>query len=137
MMHQFLLYDKAFIMPASILNPSNASWLACSCCHHLLFEKQNQSNMIHIRHTIIHTCPHCDTAFRYIILFTDFHFYIYLGFPIIYQYQLFYISYNCQLFLLEPLLFLLIYQSPVRYNCQTFRYIVLSTDYIYGCCIFT
>lgn len=23
--------------------------------------------MIHIRRTIIHTCPHCNTAFRYII----------------------------------------------------------------------
>lgn len=67
MMHQFLLYDKAFIMPASILNPSNTSWLACSCCHHVLFEKHNQSNIIHIRHTTIHTCPHCDTPFRYII----------------------------------------------------------------------
>ena len=67
MMHQFLLYNKAFIMPASILNPSNTSWLACSCCHHLLFEKHKQTNIIHIRHTIIHTCPYCDTAFRYII----------------------------------------------------------------------
>lgn len=67
MMHQFLLYDKAFIMPASILNPLNTSWVECSCCHHLLFEKHKQSNIIHIRHTIIHTCPHCNTPFRYII----------------------------------------------------------------------
>ena len=66
-MHQFLLYDKAFIMPSSILNPLNTSWLECSCCHHLLFEKHNQSNIIHIRRHIIHTCPHCDTSFRYII----------------------------------------------------------------------
>lgn len=66
-MHQFLLYDKAFIMPTSILNPINTSWLECSCCHHLLFEKPNQFNIIRIRHNIIPTCPHCDTSFHYII----------------------------------------------------------------------
>lgn len=66
-MHQFLLYNNAFIMPASIVNPPNTSWLACSCCHHLLLEKHNQSNIIHIRRTIIHTCPHCNTSFHYII----------------------------------------------------------------------
>lgn len=66
-MHKFLLYDKAFIMPTSILNPLNTSWLECSCCHHLLLEKPKQFNIDHIRHTIIPTCPHCDTSLRYII----------------------------------------------------------------------
>ena len=66
-MHQFLLYDKAFIMPASILNPSNTSWLECSCCHHLLLKKPKQFNIIHIRRNIIHTCPYCNTSLRYII----------------------------------------------------------------------
>lgn len=59
-MHQFLLYDKSFIMPASILNPSNTSWLECSCCHHLLLKKPKQFN-------IIHTCPYYNTSLRYII----------------------------------------------------------------------
>lgn len=66
-MHRFLLYDKAFIMPASILNPSNTSWLECSCCHHLLLKKPKQFNIIHIRHNIIHTCPYCNISLRYII----------------------------------------------------------------------
>lgn len=66
-MHKFLLYDKAFIMPASILNPLNTSWLECSCCHHLLFKKPKPFNITHIRRTIISTCPHCDASFRYII----------------------------------------------------------------------
>ena len=66
-MHQFLLYDKAFIMPASILNPSNISWLECSCCHHLLLKKPKQFNIIRIRRNIIHTCPYCNTSLRYII----------------------------------------------------------------------
>ena len=66
-MHQFLLYDKAFIMPASILNPSNTSWLEWSCCHHLLLKKPKQFNIIHIRRNIIHTCPYCNTSLRYII----------------------------------------------------------------------
>lgn len=54
-------------MPTSILNPINTSWLECSCCHHLLFEKPNQFNIMRIRHNIIPTCPHCDTSFHYII----------------------------------------------------------------------
>lgn len=66
-MHKFLLYDKAFIMPSSILNPLNTSWVECSCCHHLLFEKPKPFNIAHIRRTIIPTCPHCDTSLRYII----------------------------------------------------------------------
>lgn len=66
-MHQFLLYDKAFIMPASILNPSNTSWLECSYCHHLLLKKPKQFNIIHIRRNIIHTCPYCNISLRYII----------------------------------------------------------------------
>lgn len=66
-MHQFLLYDKAFIMPASILNPSNTSWLECSCCHHLLLKKPKQFNIIHIRRNIIHTCLYCNISLRYII----------------------------------------------------------------------
>lgn len=66
-MHQFLLHDKSFIIPASILNPSNTSWLECSCCHHLLLKKPKQFNIIHIRRNIIPTCPHCDTSFHYII----------------------------------------------------------------------
>ena len=66
-MHQFLLYDKSFIMPASIVNPSNTSWVECSCCHNLLFEKCKQSNIIHIRRHIIYICPYCNTSFRYII----------------------------------------------------------------------
>ena len=66
-MHKFLLYDKAFIMPSSILNPLNTSWLECSCCHHLLLEKPRQFNINHIRRNIMHTCPHCDAPLRYII----------------------------------------------------------------------